>query len=249
MNTLIGNSKDSIISRLREDIGLMEGYKPPCTSLRHISGLEDIETAFRNNIFPTGAIHEFICLKNEHTAATTGFISGILAVVMQHAGVCLWVSTNRRLFATALSTFNAIPDNIIFILVDREKEVLWATEEGLKCKGIAAVVAEVKNLTFMQSRRLQLAVEVSNATGFIVRSDAAKLSATACTARWQIIPQPSKTEAGLPGIGFPRWQVELLKARYGRPGKWIVEWSANSFNIITEQHKHQYTQDDIRKAG
>lgn len=246
---MIVNNKKNIISKLQEDVMLMEGHKPLVAGARQISGLEAIEAAFPNNIFPTAAVHEFISTKPEHTAATAGFISGVLASVVQQGGVSIWVSINRRLFAAALSAFKVIPDNIIFILVDREKEVLWATEEGLKCKGITAVIAEVRDLTFMQSRRLQLAVEASNATGFILRSDASKPSATACTARWQIIPQPSKTEGGLPGVGFPRWQVELLKARNGQPGKWTVEWSAHGFNIVTAQEHRQYTQDDIRKAG
>ena len=249
MNSFIANSKKNIISKLQEDIMLMEGYKPIAAGSRHICGLEAIEAAFPNNIFPTSAIHEFISIKPEHTAATTGFISGILASVVRQGGVSIWVSTNRRLFASALNIFRVIPDNIIFILADREKEVLWAAEEGLKCKGIAAVIAEVKDLTFMQSRRLQLAVEASNATGFILRSDASKLSATACTARWKIIPQRSRAEAGLPGVGFPCWKVELMKARNGKPGQWTVEWGADGFNIVAEQQNSQYIQEEIKKAG
>ena len=243
------NSKENIVSKLQEEILLMEGYKPHVTGCRHIQGLEKIEAAFRNGIFPTAAIHEFICPKAEHTAATAGFISGILASLVRHGGVCLWISTNRRLFASALSTFRIVPDNILFILVDREKDVLWAAEEGLKCKGIAAVIAEASFFTFTQSRRLQLAVEASKATGFIIRSEAGKLATTACIARWQIIPSPSQAMDGLPGVGFPCWQVELQKARNGAPGKWIVEWSARGFNMVTEQQNNKHIQEEIRKAG
>ncbi len=28
----------------------------------------------------------------------------------------------------------------------------------------------------------------------------------------------------MPGVGAPRWKVELLKVRNGLPGAWIVEW-------------------------
>ena len=249
MQTQTANSKENIISRLQHDILQIEGYKPAASCSRPIKGLEEIEGAFREKVFPTGVVHEFVCIKAEHTAATTGFISGVLSSIVQQEGVCLWISTNRRLFATALNIFKVIPDNIIFVLVDREREVLWATEEGLKCKGINAVVAEVRSLTFTQSRRLQLAVETSKATGFIVHGDANKLSATACTARWQIIPLPSYTDAGLPGVGYARWQVALLKVRNGKPGKWTVEWTACGFNVVREQQQIQYIQGDIKKAG
>lgn len=248
MHSSIANSKE-IIGKLQEDILLMEGYRPMVPGSYHISGLEGIEAAFPNKIFPVAAIHEFMSIKTEHTAATAGFIGGILASLVQQAGICLWVSTNRWLFAAALNAFKVIPDNIIFIFAERERDVLWAAEEGLKCKGIAAVIAEVSCLTFMQSRRLQLAVEASKATGFIVRGDGYKPSPTICTALWQIRSQPSQTEPGLPGVGFPCWQVELLKVRNGKPGKWIVEWSANGFSIVTEQQRSQIIQTEIRKAG
>ena len=29
----------------------------------------------------------------------------------------------------------------------------------------------------------------------------------------------------MPGVGMPRWKVELLKVRNGVPGEWIVEWA------------------------
>ena len=37
--------------------------------------------------------------------------------------------------------------------------MLWVIEEALKCEGLAAVIGEIKELSFTQSRRLQLAVE------------------------------------------------------------------------------------------
>ena len=52
------------------------------------------------------------------------------------------------------------------------------------------------------------------------------------TARWKVSPLPSVTQEGLPGIGFPRWQVELLKVRNGNPGSFILEWAGDKFEEI-----------------
>ena len=41
---------------------------------------------------------------------------------------------------------------------------MWAIEEALKCDGLAAVIGEMKELSFTNSRRLQLAVEKSHVT-------------------------------------------------------------------------------------
>jgi protein ImuA len=234
---------------LQKDILQMDGYKLLSAKQKRIKGLEPIEAAFPNNIFPTGAIHEFLSFELEHASAAIGFIGGLLNVLMKQEGICLWISSTRRLFPAALKIFGLEPDKIIFIDAQRDKDVLWATEEGLKCKGIVAVVAEVRELTFMQSRRLQLVVETSNVTGFIFRTDPSRLCTTACVSRWQIIPKPSVPESGLPGVGFPRWQVELQRVRNGKPGKWIVEWSANKFAVIEENKFAIRINKQIRQAG
>jgi len=37
----------------------------------------------------------------------------------------------------------------------------------------------------------------------------------------------------MPGVGFPRWNVELLKVRNGKPGTWQVEFSAGRFRHLS----------------
>src|SRR5450631_649056 len=97
-------------------------------------------------------------------------------------------------------------------------------EEALKCEGLAAVAGEIPHIDFTASRRLQLAVEKSSVTGLLLRHRPRQLNTIACVARWQINPLPSELEDDLPGVGFPRWNVELLKVRNGKPGAWQMEW-------------------------
>ena len=242
------DTKENIISQLRKDIFLAEGFKS-CAKAMRITGLEAVEAAFPNGIFPTGAVHEFLNAEPEHTAASAGFIAGILAALTRQGGICLWIGASKKFFAPALKTFGVAPDKIIFVESKREKDVLWIMEEGLKYEGLAAVIAEVRELTFMQSRRLQLAVEHSKVTGFVLRTDTRKVGATASVARWQITPLPSELEDGMPGVGFPRWQVELLKIRNGKPGSWQMEWAAGRFIQVIERAAHIKLMEKIRKVG
>ncbi len=228
------NNKKAIVEKLQKDILQQEGYKPVSATRKSITGLEVVEKAFPNNVFPVGAVHEFLVFEPEQAAATCGFISGLLQFLMKQGEACIWISTARRVFPAALNFFSVEPHKIVFINVPRDKDVLWATEEALKCRGLAAVVAEVRELTFMQSRRLQLAVESSRVTGFILRSDQRRMCMTACITRWHITPRPSMTEEALPGVGFPRWQADLQKVRNGKPGNWTVEWAMGKFNVIEE---------------
>ena len=230
-------SKKDIINQLQKSILLMQGFTPPVSGAADSVGLGPIEAAFPNAVFPTGAIHEFLSTEPEQAAANGGFISGILNNLMQKGGACLWISIRRTVFPPSLKVFGVEPDQLIFIDLKRERDVLWAMEEALKCKGLAAVIGELGEINFTQTRRLQLAAEQSRVTGFVLRSDAKKLSATACVARWNISHLPSELEDGMPGVGFPRWNVELLKVRNGNPGSWKVEWSEGRFKPVTDTNE------------
>ncbi|RPD41668.1 Error-prone repair protein ImuA [Chitinophaga barathri] len=241
--------KADIIAALQKEILSLQGYRAEGDSTAVNVGLEAITRSFPNAIFPTGAIHEFLTEAPEHTAATGGFMAGLLASLMQRGGACIWVSTSRRLFPPSLKTFGVEPDRFIFVDLQREKDVLWAMEESLKCGGLAAVIADLGEITFTQSRRVQLAVEHSGVTCFLLRTNPRKLNTIASIARWKITPLPSQLEEGMPGVGFPRWQVELLKVRNGYPGMWKVEWSAGGFVMLPERAVAATAAGQKRKAG
>jgi protein ImuA len=236
---VMANAKRELIDRLQKDILQWEGYKAPPVGTRELVGLGRVEAAFPNGVFPLGTVHELVCGNTEQATACGGFVTGLLSVLMQNGGACLWIGLSGNLFPSALKAFGVEPDKMIFINLLRDKDVLWVMEEALKCAGLAAVIGEVREMDFKQSRRLQLAVEQSHVTGFVLRNDSKKLGSTACAARWQVKPLPSEPVDGLPGLGFPRWQVELLRVRNGQPGNWIIEWADNGFKPVHKQVQEQ----------
>jgi protein ImuA len=211
-------------------------------------GLGPLETAFPGHTFPRGAIHELISTTSENAACTTGFISVILARLMRQGGPCLWISTvpRRRVFAPALKTFGLEPDRVFFMDTQKPKDTLWAIEEALKCNAVSAVVGELSELSFNDSRRLQLAVERSHVTGFIHRFRPKNENSVACVSRWKISSLSSVAPGSLPGPGFPRWNVELSKVRNGKPGEWQVQWSVNTLEYLNIQTG---VETGISKAG
>lgn len=225
-------TKKDIIAQLQREILPLQGYKPPSAGGAVDTGLGPVITAFPHARFPTGAVHEFLSAGPECAAAAGGFIAGLLAALMQKESVCVWISSSRTLFPAALKIFGVDPSRIIFADLRREKDVLWAMEQALSCEGLAAVVGEIQEIGFTASRRLQLAVEQSRVTGFLLRHRPRNINAVACVARWRITPLPSASDAGLPGVGFPCWKVELLKVRNGRPGSWVIEWSDGAFHAV-----------------
>ncbi len=226
------DTQAAIISKLKKDILPLEGFKNTHTNAVIDMGLGPIKNAFPNQTFPIGAIHEFISDTVEDATATCGFVAGLLAALMQKGGAAIWISNGRKIFPPALKSFGIAPDKIIFIDLKKEKEMLWAMEEALKCEGLSAVIGEIPELSFTASRRLQLAVEDSRVTGFMLRNNPRTLSTTACVTRWKITSLPSESLNAMPGVGFPRWNIALLKVRNGKPGNWQVEFIAGRFRHI-----------------
>ena len=228
MNT----AKANIIAQLKKDILPLQGFKTTLSAVA-LDGIPvAIKNAFPNAAFPLGAVHELIADSAEDATATFGFIAGILASIMQSAGASIWINSSQSIFPPALKSFGIRPDKVIFINLKKEKEILWAMEEALKCKGLSAVIGEVQDLSFTASRRLQLAIEQSQVTGFIVRRNPRSLTTSACLARWKITPLPGELPTDMPGVGFPRWNVELLKVRNGKPGSWQIDFVDGRFRHV-----------------
>ncbi|HEX8357081.1 MAG TPA: Error-prone repair protein ImuA [Segetibacter sp.] len=225
------SSKAHILAQLQKDILPLQGCKPLGADSGFDAGLGLIKDAFPHASFPLGAIHEFFCNGSEEVSASGGFIAGIVSAIMLKGGVAIWISSSGSIFPPALKSFGIEPDKVIFITLQKEKEVMWVMEECLKCEGLAAVIAETQEISFTASRRFQLAVEQSRVTGFIIRRNPKNL-ATACVTRWRITPLPSEEIDGLPGLGFPKWNVELLKVRNGTAGVWQIEWAGRFRQVL-----------------
>ena len=223
------SSKADIISALRKDIFLLQGIRHDSTNGKLNKTIGILKNAFPDKSFPLGVVHEFIVEVSEDIAVTNAFIAGIVNPLMVDCGPVVWVGNNTSIFPPALKAFGIAPEKIIFIELKKEKEMLWVIEEALKCEGLAAVIGDIKELSFIQSRRLQLAVEKSKVTGFIIRNNPRVMNITACVTRWKITSLPGENMDDLPGVSFPRWNVNLLKVRNGKPATWQIEYIAGRF--------------------
>ena len=120
------------------------------------------------------------------------------------------------------------PDRVIYAEAGSEKAILACFEEGLRHGGLAGVVARSRRLPMTPSRRLQLAAEATGTIGIAIRrwrrqTEAADFGQpTASTTRWRVTALPS-SPLPVPGVGRPRWLVELIRARAGECADFEVE--------------------------
>jgi protein ImuA len=145
-------------------------------------------------------------------------------------GPVLWCLKRPDLYGPGLAAHGLDPARLVIVAAPRDEEILWAIEEGLCLPGLAAVVGEVGRLPMVAGRRLQLAAERSGVTALLLRrwrngeeAAAERERPTAALTRWRVTALPARDIAGVPGIGKPRWRVELLRCRGGVPALWDVE--------------------------
>src|SRR5712671_3807442 len=133
-------------------------------------------------------------------------------------GAILWCLPRPDLYGPGIAAHGLDPGCVVLVSAPRDSEILWAMEEGLRAPGIVAVVGEVGTLPAVASRRLQLAAERSGITALLLRrwrdgGQAARerILPNAATTRWRIAAMPSIPARNEPGVGRPRWRVELLR--------------------------------------
>jgi len=217
---------DPAVAELRARIQRLEGG-----NLRERAvlpfGVPAIDRVLPGGGLALGALHEVAGGGNGALdgAAAALFAAGIAA---RTAGKVLWCVTRHDLFAPALAQAGLHPDRVIYVEAGDEKSLLACFEEGLRHRGLGAVVAEVARLSMTASRRLQLAAESSGAIGIAIRrwrrmAETADFGQpTAAVTRWRVSVLPS-TPLPVPGVGRGRWHLELIRSRAGETADFEVE--------------------------
>ncbi|MBB3317612.1 MULTISPECIES: ImuA family protein [unclassified Rhizobium] len=211
-------ARQDILSDLRERISSLEGGASRRAGSLSF-GVPEIDRILPGGGLAYGALHEFAgggCGTVDGAAAAL-FAAGIAA---RTRGKIVWCLTRPDLFFPALAQAGLHPDRVIFVEGDREEDVLSSMEEALGYGGLGAVIGELVRLPMVASRRLQLAAERTGTMGIVVRRWRRQTEAndfgqpTASVTRWRVSVLPS-AELPVPGVGRPRWLLELMRSRAG----------------------------------
>lgn len=218
-------ARDRVISDLKDRISLLEGNaarKLGCLAF----GVAEIDATLPGAGLSYGAVHEF-------AGGGTGVVDGAAAalfaagIAARTRGKIVWCLTRPDLFFPALAQAGLHPGRVVFVEADREEDVLASMEEALAFGGLGAVVGEIVRLPMVASRRLQLAAEKTGTMGLVVRRWRRQVEAsdfgqpTASTTRWRVSVMPSE-ELPVPGVGRPRWLLELMRVKAGECAEFVV---------------------------
>jgi len=176
------------------------------------------------------SLHEVAARSECEMAAATGFALPLAACAARGRSV-LWIAgemalaESGALYGPALEDCGLKPERLIRVAAPRERDVLWTMEEGLRCRSVGAVLAEIRmdDVGLIASRRLSLAAGRDGTAAFLLRAMPSD-EPVAAAMRWIVGTAPSA--AGVHGPGPPRFAVRLTRNRRGSLGSWIVEWNS-----------------------
>ena len=141
-------------------------------------------------------------------------------------------------YGPGLLSFGFEPDALVLVRAASMAELLWAAEEAIACRAVAAVVADIssrqKLLDFTASRRLSLRAAEAGSSMFLLRYGQWRES-SAAHLRWHL--QPSRSERKRydeRAPGGPRWHVRLERGSLIRQhAEWVLGWTENGFSSFT----------------
>lgn len=189
-------------------------------------GVPQIDAVLPGGGLAYGALHEFAGggAGAVDGAAAALFVAGIAA---RTEGKVVWCLARPDLFFPSLAQAGLHHNRVVFVEGGKEEDVLASMEEALSYGSLGAVVGELVRLPMVASRRLQLAAEKTGTMGIALRRWRRQTEAsdfgqpTASTTRWRVSVMPSE-ELPVPGVGRPRWFLELMRSRAGECAEFIV---------------------------
>ena len=212
------NVNPEILADLQERIDQIAGGSAKKRS--HMPfGVDEIDVRLPGGGLAYGCTHE---IAGGGADAVTGAASSLFAagIAARTKGPVIWCLNRPDIFAPALQQVGLDMGRVVFVETDKEETVLENAEEALRYGGIGAVIAETVRLPMVASRRLQLAAEQTGTLGLIIRRWRRQTEATdygqptASGTRWRVSSMPSEPLPG-PGLGRPRWLIELMRSRAG----------------------------------
>ena len=199
-------------------------------------------------------LHEVVAARPGDAAAACGFA---LALAVRFAaatrGPIVWiVEDGARMesgapYAPGLAAHGLDPARLVVVRTANGADTLWAMEEALKCRALAAVVADLwrlKTYDLVASRRLVLAAQKNRAPGILVPAGGAgmaqALSSSART-RFEVAAAPARAipSAGgrIPLPGRAAWAVRLARIRAGPGSGGLVGFDWEKFWPLVWDHE------------
>ena len=253
--TLQSESEDdapSLLDALRQHIARVEQATPQLAGARLRSlpwtiGIPEIDAHIASSGLARSGIHDISPKAYGDIPAATGVALALALRRLKDPSErrpLLWcrlayeAQQHGNLYGHGLEALGLARDRFVTITLKKPLTAMWMAEEALKSGALSLVILDVNpvHASLTTTRRLSLAAAAGKSAGLLVFAKP-HIDATASSTRWIVAAsrsQPPPHDVLAPGL--PSWNLELSRARGGRPGAWNVEWvhASHRFNLVSE---------------
>ncbi len=208
-----------VVEDLRRRIREAEGSYGDAEARRHVPlGIAAFDAALPGGGLPAGALTEILASETPGGGAWT-FAAMAACAAARDGGRVLWVDDGT--FSPVAAAALGLDLERLFLVRPRTaSDALWIFEQAIRCRAVAAAVADLRGLSSALARRLQLAAELGQGLALLVRPDREAAVPSAAAVRLRVAPAPS-VGIGPEGAARTAWlpprafTVEVLRARGG----------------------------------
>ncbi len=241
--------KESDLTRLRHELAVVAGHN---RRVRLPLGINSLDRALAGGL-ALGRVHLLSGGMQTH-GAVSGFTIALLCMLQRYLSVniqsinypnqdmspIIWCPASQcsgsgMLYGHGLAAAGLDPARLLIVDTPSPSRRLAALDDILRTKGLAAVVIEYDGLQKSANywmrliRRAQLAAEQSGTTAFLL---GAPIASAGFETAWQIKPAPNFAIQSNPAlVSHSVWDLNLHRARGGRPHICRVSWHADSTSL------------------
>jgi protein ImuA len=244
------------LAQLRDRVRALEGLPSLSAGASAVGvplGVAAIDDSLPWGGLPPGGLHEIRPERPSAPGAASGFAACLLGrMARERRGRLLWLTLSDHLYPPGLAALGVPTERLLLVRPTRSADLLWAAEEGLRCKGVAGLLAELDGVDFKAARRLSLASRASGVPALLL-NQGAQLGAV--LTRWQVAPASSEATVG---VGSWRWKIGLTRCRgmavseEDQALKWLVEakYAKGGFSLVAHSGDRSSDQESgERRAG
>ena len=195
------------------------------------TGFDALDAALPAAGLAPGGVHEAAGAGAADRPAALAFLAALLVRLGRRGPVPVCqgpggVARLGRLYGPGWRDLGLEPADLLVVETRCERDALWAMEESLRSGAAAAVLGETERLAFVSGRRLALAAREGGTPLLLLRGDGLD-GASAAFSRWRVTALPPERADPFDATSFdagpPRWRLELLRCRGGRPATCDVQ--------------------------
>jgi protein ImuA len=184
--TLSSPFQHDTLAELREKLRCLESGNRNLSHDLIVTGCQTLDHFLPEGGWRRGTLIEWLFAEPGSGAATLAMLA---ARESSRAGGAVVVMDNHcDFYPPAAALLGIDPTRLVVIRAKNQQDQLWALDQALTCRGVAAVWAEQHQIDPHTFRRLQLAAETGNTLGLLLRGERVRGQPT--WSEMQLLVQP-----------------------------------------------------------